>query len=198
MAKKNGDKHEQILEAAAAVFAHKGYFGSRVADIAAKARVADGTIYLYFRSKEEILVALFDRAMHRFLDRARAELAGLSGADACLRRLARLHLEQLGGNRDLAIVFQVELRQSQKFMRRLSTTILAEYLDLIRAVIRQGLAEGSLRKDLPEKVVTKCFFGILDEMATNWVLSRRKYRLEDMAPVVADLFLCGLRAGSRP
>ena len=193
MGKKNGEKREQILDAAAAVFAHKGFFGARVADIASKAKVADGTIYLYFRSKEEILVSLFELAMRRFLDRARAEIEALDGAEARLRHLARLHLEQLGADRDLAIVFQVELRQSQKFMERLSTTILAEYLSLIRAVVRQGQLEKSLRRDLPEKVVAKCFFGMLDEMGTNWVLSQRQYRLADMAPIVSDLFLGGLR-----
>ncbi len=193
MGKKNGEKREQILDAAAAVFAHKGFFGARVADIASRAKVADGTIYLYFRSKEEILVSLFDLAMRRFLDRARGEIEALDGAEARLRHLARLHLEQLGSDRDLAIVFQVELRQSQKFMELLSTTILADYLSLIRAVVRQGQSEKTLRRDLPEKVVAKCFFGMLDEMATNWVLSKRQYPLADMAPIVADLFLGGLR-----
>ncbi len=65
--KKNADKHEQILEAAATVFAHKGYYGARVADIAARAGIADGTIYLYFRSKEDILVKLFDEVISKVL-----------------------------------------------------------------------------------------------------------------------------------
>jgi len=192
--RRNGEKREKILEAAAAVFAHKGYFGARVSDVAQKARIADGTIYLYFRSKEEILMALFDTAMQQFLARARQELEPLHGAEARLRRLAEFHLAQLGEHRDLAIVFQVELRQSQKFMHKVSSTILAGLLDLIREIIRQGQAEGVLRRDLPEKVVAKCLFGMLDEMGTNWVLSRRQYRLADMAPVVADLFLGGMRA----
>lgn len=192
--RRNGEKREQILLAAAAVFAHKGYFGARVSDVAKKARVADGTIYLYFRSKEEILMALFDNAMRQFLERARQELEPLDGAEARLRRLAEFHLEQLGQNRDMAIVFQVELRQSQKFMFKVSSIILAGLLDLIREVIRQGQQEGVFRRDLPDKVVAKCFFGMLDEMSTNWVLSQRQYRLADMAPLVANLFLGGMRA----
>src|SRR5437870_202941 len=110
------DKREQILDAAAAVFAGKGFFGARVSDIAARAGVADGTIYLYFKSKEEVLAALFAVAMGRFLNTARAEMVALPSAEACLRRLAQFHLEQVGSNRDLAVVFQVELRHSQKFM----------------------------------------------------------------------------------
>jgi TetR/AcrR family transcriptional regulator, fatty acid metabolism regulator protein len=191
---KAGDKRELILEAAATVFAAKGFFGARVSDIAAQAGVADGTIYLYFKGKEEILAALFSVAMNRFLDRARGELASLEGADARLGRLAQFHLEQVGSNRNLAIVFQVELRHSQKFMELVSTTILADYLKFIQQVISQGQEQGLLRPELPASTVAKCFFGMLDEMATNWVLSHRQYRLEDLAPVVTDLFLGGLRA----
>ena len=190
---KAGDKREQILQAAATVFAAKGFFGARVSDIAGKAKVADGTIYLYFKGKEEILAALFALAMNQFLDRARSELASLEGAEARLTRLAKFHLEQVGSNRDLAIVFQVELRHSQKFMELVSTTILADYLKLIQQIIAEGQEQGALRSELPASAVAKCFFGMLDEMATNWVLSRRQYRLEELAPVVADLFLGGLR-----
>ncbi len=186
-------KREKILQAAATVFAGKGFAGARVSDIAKRAKVADGTIYLYFKSKDEIIAALFALAMSQFLDRARSEMATLEGAEARLRRLAHFHLEQVGSNRDLAVVFQVELRHSQKFMERVSTTILADYLDLIRQVIRDGQSEGVLRSDLPATAVAKCLFGMLDEMATNWVLSHRQYRLEDQAPVVAELFLGGLR-----
>ncbi|SRR5579871_396055 len=195
-AKRNGegDKREQILRAAATVFASKGFFGARVSEIAAKAKVADGTIYLYFKSKEEILAALFALAMTQFLERARGELATLEGAQARLERLAQFHLEQVGSNRDLAIVFQVELRHSQKFMERVSTTILADYLKLIQQVIGEGQAQGVWRKELPASTMAKCFFGMLDEMATNWVLSHRQYPLGDLAPVVSDLFIGGLRA----
>lgn len=188
------NKRDQILQAAATVFAAKGFAGARVSDIAKRAKVADGTIYLYFKSKDEVLAALFALAMSQFLERARTELAPLQGAEACLKRLAQFHLEQVGSNRDLAIVFQVELRHSQKFMEHVSATILADYLDLIRQVIRQGQSEGVLRSTLPATTVAKCFFGMLDEMATNWVLSHRQYKLEEFAPVVADLFLGGLRA----
>ncbi len=189
-------KQEKILAAAAAVFAAKGYFGARVSEIAQRAGIADGTIYLYFRSKEDILMGLFEMAMQRFLGSVRQELAHIPGARERLRHVALQHLEALGSNRDLAIVFQVELRQSTKFMQRFSTTLLAEYFDIIRGVIRDGQGQGVFRRDMNEKIVTKCFFGALDEMATNWVLSERRYRLADMAPIVADLFLHGMLAAT--
>ena len=110
-----------------------------------------------------------------------------------LRRLARLHLARLGRDRNLAIVFQVELRQSTKFMERFSATLLREYLALIRAAIADGQAAGIFRGSLNATAAAKMFFGALDEMATNWILSRRRYSLEAEADAVVDLFVNGAR-----
>src|SRR5438128_7915544 len=110
------DKREAILRAAIKVFAGKGYFNSKVADIAGEAGIADGTVYLYFKSKDEILHSIFDRAMAEFIAEGKKELAAIDEPAAKLTRIAELHLEKLGADRDLAVVFQVELRGSTKFM----------------------------------------------------------------------------------
>jgi TetR/AcrR family fatty acid metabolism transcriptional regulator len=186
------EKRRRILQAAVRVFARKGYFASRVADIARRAGVADGTIYLYFRSKEDILVSLFDEVMASHLGRLRSELKGRKGAPARLHAIALHHLQGLGGNRDLAVVFQVELRQSTKFMERFTASWLQDYFQLVSQVIEQGQKEGTLRDDLPRKVVTKALFGALDEMVTSWILSRKDYDLGQLAAPVVDLFLRGI------
>jgi TetR/AcrR family fatty acid metabolism transcriptional regulator len=111
-----------------------------------------------------------------------------------LRRIAILHLERLGADRDLAIVFQVELRGSTKFMREFSAAGFAEYLGLLRKTFEEGQRSGVFRKDLSAKLVSKILFGALDEMATNWIISKRKYKLEPMAEVVMDVFLNGVSA----
>lgn len=191
------DKRGRILQAAVKVFARKGYFAARVSEIARKAGVADGTIYLYFRGKEDILVSLFDEVMTANLRVLRAELVAAPDAPSRLRRIAEYHLRGLGANRDLAVVFQVELRQSTKFMERFTASWLADYLSLIRGVIEQGQREGSLRADLPRKLVTKAFFGALDEMVTSWVIGGKGYDLGQLAPGVVDLFLRGA-AASKP
>ncbi len=187
-----GDKHEAILRAAIRVFAHNGYFNSKVADIASAAGVADGTVYLYFKSKEEILHSIFDRSVEKAVAEARGLLAQISDPREKLRRIALLHLERLGADRDLAIVFQVELRGSTKFMQEFSAAGFAEYLGLIRASIEEGQRAGVLRPDLNAKVVAKILFGALDEMATNWILSKRRYKLAPMADQVLDIFLNGV------
>ena len=187
-----GDKREAILRAAITVFAHNGYFNSKVADIAREAGVADGTVYLYFKSKEEILHSVFDRSVEEALAEAKEKIESISDPGEKLRQIAYLHLERLGADRDLAVVFQVELRGSTKFMEEFSAAGFAEYLSLIRSTFEEGQEAGLFRPDLNAKVVSKILFGALDEMATNWILSKRRYKLVSMADQVLDIFLNGV------
>ncbi|HZB45205.1 MAG TPA: TetR/AcrR family transcriptional regulator, partial [Pyrinomonadaceae bacterium] len=188
------DKREAILRAATRVFAESGYFNSKVADIARVAGVADGTVYLYFKSKEDILHSIFERNTSEAIEEGREELRKIEDPREKLRRIARHHLERLGSDRDLAVVFQVELRGSTKFMEAFSAAGLAEYLHLIREVFEEGQREGLFRRDLNAKLVAKILFGALDEMATNWILSKRRYKLAPMADQVLDIFLNGVSA----
>jgi TetR/AcrR family fatty acid metabolism transcriptional regulator len=189
-----GDKREAILRAAITVFAHNGYFNSKVADIAREAGVADGTVYLYFKGKEDILHSIFDRSVEEALDAARKQVKLLSDPREKLRQIAIQHLERLGADRDLAVVFQVELRGSTKFMQEFSAAGFAEYLALIRSTFEEGQQAGLFRSDLNATVVAKILFGALDEMATNWILSKRRYKLAPMADQVLDIFLNGVKA----
>ena len=187
------DKREAIVRAAITVFARKGYFNSKVADIAAAAGIADGTVYLYFKSKDEILHSIFDRAMDEFIAEGKNELSGLTDPETQLKRIAELHLEKLGADRDLAVVFQVELRGSTKFMQQFSAAGFAEYLDIICRTIADGQKSGAFRDDVKPVVAAKIFYGALDEMVTNWVLSQKPYRLEPLAGEVLKIFLSGLK-----
>src|SRR5438093_6956093 len=187
-----GDKRAMILRAATRVFARNGYFNSKVADIARAAEVADGTVYLYFKSKDEILHSIFDQNMAEAIAAGRQLISNLNDPREKLRRIAKLHLERLGADRDLAVVFQVELRGSTKFMEEFSAAGFAEYLDLLRKILEEGQRSRVFRKDLNAKVVSKILFGALDEMATNWIISHRNYQLEPMADVVMDVFLNGV------
>ena len=188
-------KREAILRAATRVFARNGYFNSKVADIARAANVADGTVYLYFKSKEEILHSIFDQNMAEAIASGRKLIEKITDPKEKLRRIAVLHLERLGADRDLAIVFQVELRGSTKFMREFSAAGFAEYLGLLRKTFEEGQRSGVFRKNLNAKQVSKILFGALDEMATNWIISKRSYQLEPMAEVVMDVFLNGVSSG---
>jgi TetR/AcrR family fatty acid metabolism transcriptional regulator len=187
-------KRELILRAATRVFARNGYFNSKVADIARAADVADGTVYLYFKSKDEILHSIFDQNMAEAIAAGRKLVETVADPREKLRRIAKLHLERLGADRDLAVVFQVELRGSTKFMEEFSAAGFAEYLGLLRKCFEEGQRSGLFRKNLNAKMMSKILFGALDEMATNWIISKRSYRLEPMADVVMDVFLNGVSA----
>jgi len=186
------DKREAILRSAVKVFAQKGYFNSKVSDIAGEAGIADGTVYLYFKSKDEILHSVFDQAMKVFIDEGKRELSLIDAPADRLRKIAEMHLERLGADRDLAIVFQVELRGSIKFMQEFSAAGFADYLDIIRQTVEDGQRSGVFRADINPVIAAKIFYGALDEMVTNWILSKKKYSLLPMADEVSKTFFGGL------
>jgi TetR/AcrR family fatty acid metabolism transcriptional regulator len=186
------DKPQQIVDAAVRVFARNGYYNSRVSDIAREAGIASGTIYLYFKTKDEILVTLFREKMAAWVENVRAAIASESDAVARLRRLVALHFEVLEGDPDLAEVVQVELRQGHKFFRGASAHEVSAYFALIQSLLEEGMAAGLIRADVPAKIATKMLFGAMDQVATSWVLGKRGYRLTDAADAVATIFLRGV------
>ena len=187
------DKREAILRAAIKVFANKGFFNSKVADIAGEAGIADGTVYLYFRSKDEILHSIFDLGMEKFISEGRRELERIDSPEERLCRIAEMHLERLGADREMAIVFQVELRGSTKFMQEFSAAGFHDYLEIIRETIDDGQRSGAFRTDIKPIVASKILYGALDEMVTNWILSEKKYPLAPMAGEVLKIFFGGIK-----
>ena len=190
--RKTNGKYEAILRSAIKVFASSGFFNSKVADVASEAGVADGTVYLYFKNKDDILVSIFNYYMEEALAAGKASLALTDDPIEKLKRIVHAHLDRLGRDRNLAIVFQVELRSSTKFMEQFSATKVTEYLGLIRGVLEEGQQDGAFRSGLNTKVAAKVLFGALDEMATNWVLSRKRYSLVSTAEPLLDVFLNGV------
>ena len=185
-------KRERILRAAIDTFAENGYFNAKVSDIAKAAGVADGTIYLYFDGKEDLLVNVFREHTRNYLQSLQAQLRNVKRPEDRIRLAIRHHLEALGRDRSLAVVSQVELRHSLKFMSLLSHNEVGDYLNMIRTVVEQGQSEGVFRRNLHPQLVAKSVFGILDEMVTSWILSEKDYNPADHADAIADFVLNGL------
>src|SRR5216684_5111095 len=185
-------KRERILRAAIDVFAQSGYFNAKVSDIAKAAGVADGTIYLYFDGKEDLLTSIFRDHTRNYLQSLEREMAHVRRPEERIRIAIRHHLETLGRDRSLAIVAQVELRHSLKFMSLLSQQEVADYLNMLRKMIEHGQSDGSFRRTIHPQLGAKAVFGILDEMVTSWILSEKDYALADSADQIADLVLTGL------
>ncbi|HSP34569.1 MAG TPA: TetR/AcrR family transcriptional regulator [Thermoanaerobaculia bacterium] len=187
-----GTKRERILRAAVDVFAQNGYFNAKVAEIAKAAGVADGTIYLYFDGKEDLLVTIFREHARNYLKSLERDLATIRRPEERIRVAIRHHLEALGRDRSLAVVTQVELRHSLKFMSLLSQQEVADYLGTLRKIVEQGQNEGAFKRTLHPALVAKAVFGVLDEMVTSWILSEKETALADQADQVAELILTGL------
>src|SRR5881392_4036912 len=185
-------KRERILRAATDVFARNGYFNAKVSEIAKAAGVADGTIYLYFDGKEDLLITIFREHTRNYLLSLERSLANIRRPEERIRIAIRHHLETLGRDRALAVVSQVELRHSLKFMSLLSQQEVADYLNILRKIVEYGQNEGVFRRDHHPQLVAKALFGILDEMVTSWILSEKDHNLAEQADPIADLVLAGL------
>lgn len=188
------DKRDRILAGARRAFARHGFHGTRISDVARAAGVADGTIYLYFDSKNELLAEVFAAAMTRFTQVGQGRLWQDAHPVRQIERLVELHLELLGEDRDLAIVFQVGLRHSVQFLSELSRGTLRTYLETIAGIVERGQLEGCFVRDLAPLEAAKMVFGVLDELATNWVLSDRNYRLASKTPQAQAFVLRALGA----
>ena len=193
MKKRNKDKHQQIIEAATRIFARKGFFQARVSDIAREAGVADGTIYLYFDNKDDILISLFEEQMKAVLDDMIGKLAEETGPVEKLRQFALAHLSLIEKNKNMAEIIQVELRQSSRFMKEYKNERFAQYLDLIADIVEEGQQKGVFRPDIIPGIAKRAFFGALDEMSRFWVLSSRKeYDIRTAAQQISSYFLQGI------
>lgn len=187
------DKHQKIIQAAVKVFARNGFFNSRISEIAKEANVADGTIYLYFNNKYDILISLFEEEMARIIINMRQELGKESDSLKKLEVFAQVHLRIVEENKSLAEVLQVELRQSSKFMKEYRNKRFAEYVNIVSSIIRKGQEEGTIRKDVMPGIAKRAFFGALDEMSRFWVLSpQKKYSITTAAKQISDFFIRGI------
>ncbi len=170
-------KKARILRAAIDVFADKGFFAARMTDVAKEAQVADGTLYLYFEGKENLLLSIFEDVLSRFIERLRSEIVSLHDPVDKLRVMVRLHLETLGRDRALASVLQIEMRNSRRFMSEFARGRLGEYLSMVREIIEEGQETGIFRPSINSALATNVIFGAVDEMATSWLLADSPYDL---------------------
>jgi TetR/AcrR family transcriptional regulator, fatty acid metabolism regulator protein len=190
---RNDDKHYRIIQAATKIFAKKGFFHAKVADIAKEARVADGTIYLYFDNKDDILISLFEEQMKGVLENMLQEISREKDAVKKIEKFALTHLRLIELNKNMAEIIQVELRQSSKFMKEYKNERFLQYLNLIGDIIREGQEKGIIRKSVIPDIAKRAFFGALDEMSRFWVLSsHKKYDIETAAKQISEYFLYGL------
>jgi TetR/AcrR family fatty acid metabolism transcriptional regulator len=190
-------KRERIIEAAVRVFAAEGFYNAKVSQIAHAAGVADGTIYLYFKSKDDLLISLFEDRMERINANLREALESEANAVERLRRVVRFHLEMVEKNRHMAEVICVELRQSSKFIKEYANPKFADFLRLIAGAVAEGQEKGELRRDLDPQLIARALFGALDEISLAWLVkasrsNKDRLDLRRAAEQLGHLFIDGL------
>ena len=188
-------KYHQILEAAIKVFARQGFHQSTVAQIAKEAGVADGTIYLYFKNKDDILVQFFDYKTKQVFDSFRTEVARADSSLEKLQYLIRRHLEEFQQNPEMAVVYHVETHQNSRLAEPQIREMSQMYRDLISEIVEQGQQEGTIRKDLYVGLVKRFIIGAVDEVINTWLHSNGEYDLVSMADPLVELFIKGIGHG---
>ena len=189
-----GEKRDRILRAAVKIFSRKGFFNSKVSEIARAAEVADGTIYLYFRNKDDLLISLFEEKMGEVVADVRRRIAAGGSAIDRLRIFIENHMDLLERESGLVEVIQVELRQSTKFLKDYTPVKFLEYLEVISDILEEGKREGLIRPDLNVSIARRAIFGALDELSLTYILSRKpKYHPSITAAELCRLLLEGLR-----
>ena len=186
------EKYQRILDAAVEVIAENGYFNSPVSAIAARAGVADGTIYLYFKSKDDVLRTAIDTTFDRFHQHLQDKFETLHDPREQLEYIARVHLESSSVDRSMAILMQTEMRQSANFIAEFSHKHLVRYIQMVREVVRSGQQDGLFRPELSDGVVAHCFFGAIDELVSSAVFTGRDYDARVTAAQVIDVVLNGI------
>ncbi|NRD76054.1 TetR/AcrR family transcriptional regulator [Bacillus sp. BRMEA1] len=193
--KKSKPKYMQIIDAAVIVIAENGYHQAQVSKIAKQAGVADGTIYLYFKNKEDILISLFEEKMGSFVEKIEEMIEGKETSTEKLLVLIETHLSLLSEDHHLAIVTQLELRQSNKELRLKINDILKGYLHVIDKILIEGKETGEFSSDLDVRLARQMIFGTIDEAITSWVMNEEKYNLNALAPQIHRMLINGF--GSR-
>ena len=192
--KRAPDQRERILKAALKVFAQNGFYATRVSEIAKAAGVADGTIYLYFKNKDDVLITIFEEGIGRLLTILREVAESDEPFENRVTRIIELQLGLLEEQRDLAEVITVNLRQSSRLLKQYAAPLFMQYIEVIAGVVREGQEAGSFRRDLNPRVVARSLFGAIDAILLTWALGEGDPpALRKAGTHCASLFLEGLR-----
>jgi len=194
---KSVDKHNKIIVAATKVFAKKGFFNARISDIAKEAKVADGTIYLYFNNKFDILISVLEEEIGKIIEQIEKAIEKETDPERMLMIFIEKHLAAMKNNKNLAEVIHIELRQSDRLVKEYRNNTFKEYIDLISDIIRQGQEQGIYRQDILPGIAKRAFFGALDEVSRIWTTpNTSQYTLEETTEQIIALFVVGMCARS--
>ncbi|MBT8346325.1 MAG: TetR family transcriptional regulator [Desulfofustis sp.] len=195
---KSVDKHSKIIVSATKVFAKKGFFNARISDIAKEAKVADGTIYLYFNNKFDILISVLEEEIGKIIDQIEKAIEKENDPVKMMTIFIEKHLLAMKQNKNLAEVMHIELRQSDRLVKEYRNTTFKQYIDVISKIIKHGQERGIYRTDILPDIAKRAFFGALDEVSRIWTTPGNvQYSVEETSEQVIALFLNGMRTSAQ-
>ena len=190
---KSADKHSKIIRAATKVFAKKGFFNARISDIAKEAKVADGTIYLYFNNKYDMLLSVFEEKIGKLVEQITTQIENEDDPKRMLEIFIENHLREMKKNKNLAEVIQIELRQTNKIIKDYRNNKFSEYLNIISTIIKKGQKQKVFRQDILPGIAKRAIFGALDEIARIWNINIDSvYEINETEKQVTKIFLVGI------
>ncbi|HSH68277.1 MAG TPA: TetR/AcrR family transcriptional regulator [Deferrisomatales bacterium] len=196
---RKAERQRTILEAAIRAFSRQGYHGCTVAQVAREAGMADGTLYLYFQGKEDLLISAFRFVLEGLLERLDRATEQEADPIARLQLLVELHLGMMEADRELASFLQFQLRQPDEAIRHAIAEPLTGYARRIEAILDQGKEVGMIRPDISTRVMRRVIFGAVDETVSAWLLHPESGTLSTRAGPLLEVLLRGVtRPGPAP
>ena len=192
--KKQAEKRKGILKAAARVFAREGFHNAKIGDVAYEAGVAHGTVYLYFESKDDLLVSVFRENLSELIEYVKSEIQKEENAEDRLRRMISLQIELIETNPELTALLLVEFPQTGKFLNSHAMDEVAAYIDMIADILKEGMAERTFDYTMDANIVATVIYAGIQGIATRWILEEMKYPLKEVAGEISAVFLSGIKS----
>ncbi|HID55184.1 TPA: TetR/AcrR family transcriptional regulator [Candidatus Poribacteria bacterium] len=189
------EKRRRILDAALKIFVRHGFYNAKVSEIAREAGVAHGTVYLYFKSKEHLLRAIFEEQMGEALKYIKGEVSRIQGAKAKLKRLIEAQMELVKEHKELTELILIEMRQSSKFLKSEAVTLIVDYIDFIEGILKEGIERGEIRRNLDTTIIATTIYASFEGVVTRWLLEESCFDLERAADEIYSAFMEGVAEG---
>lgn len=185
---KKDEKKIRIIDAATTLFAEKGFNDTSMLEIAKKADVAEGTVYEYFKNKEELLISIPGEKLGELYD----AISGNS-LESRIRDILSKMFKFYNTEKNFSTVLVMMLRANPKFHRSKSYRIHENMFETIKNIIVQGQAENIFKKDLDLDICRNMLFGTVDHILIPWIMFNREYDLEKIGQDVSTLFINAIR-----
>jgi TetR/AcrR family fatty acid metabolism transcriptional regulator len=186
-------KRQIIIHAAIEVFSRNGFQDATIAEIAQKANVAEGTIYQYFKNKEDLFFSIPIDKTKEFYSELELHLQGIHGAENKIRKFVWYYFYHLQENPEYARALMLEMRVNRNFANAKAFEAYRPLTHKILEIIEEGQEEGFVRKDVSKYMVRHLILGLLEHIVTRWLLKGEKGDMLDQYDEAVDLLIQGIR-----